>query len=89
MMDALAGARADRDGGGPWSRAFFFTNPACPARRAGTLLPLLSAEPVEPAYLTLDEALERQLARISEVSEFGSVPELRFAITMRALPAVS
>jgi hypothetical protein len=44
-----------------------------------TLWPLLSAESVEPAYLTLDEALERELARISEISESGSVPELRFA----------
>ena len=44
-----------------------------------TLWPLLSAEAVEPSYLTLDEVLERQLARINEVSESGSVPELRFA----------
>jgi hypothetical protein len=43
-----------------------------------TLWPLLSAEAVQPAYLTLDEALERQLARINEVSDSGSVPELRF-----------
>lgn len=32
----------------------------------------------EPDYLTLDEALERGVARVTEVSEGGSVPELRF-----------
>jgi hypothetical protein len=32
----------------------------------------------EPDYLLLDEALERGCARVSEVSEQGSVPELRF-----------
>ena len=31
-----------------------------------------------PEYLTLDEALEAKLARVTEVSDTGSVPELRF-----------
>ncbi|MBI3929526.1 MAG: hypothetical protein HY319_28550 [Armatimonadetes bacterium] len=36
------------------------------------------SETVVPDYLTLDDALERQLAQITELSQAGSVPELRF-----------
>lgn len=43
-----------------------------------TLVPLLSDEPTPQAYLTLDEALERRLVSITELSQSGSVPELRF-----------
>ena len=41
-----------------------------------TLYPLMSKAGVEPDYLVLDDALERKLARVTEVSEGGSVPEL-------------
>lgn len=43
-----------------------------------TLVPLLADEPTPQAYLTLDEALERQLVSITELTQSGSVPELRF-----------
>jgi hypothetical protein len=43
-----------------------------------TLFPLIGTAPAEPGYLTLDEALERRVARVTEVSESGTVPELRF-----------
>ncbi len=43
-----------------------------------TLFPLLGGETGEPAYLTLGEALAAGQARVTEVSEQGSVPELRF-----------
>ncbi len=43
-----------------------------------TVFPLLETEPVMDDYLTLDEALERELASVTEISEGGSVPELRF-----------
>jgi hypothetical protein len=43
-----------------------------------TFVPLFAAGEREPDYLTLDEALERKLAHVTEVSESGSVPELRF-----------
>lgn len=48
--------------------------------RGLTVFPLfvLGSGGREPDYLTLDEALERGLARVTEVSEGGSVPELRF-----------
>jgi hypothetical protein len=42
-----------------------------------TMFPLLGGAPGEPAYLTLGEALAAGQARITEVSEQGSVPELR------------
>ncbi len=42
-----------------------------------TMYPLLLQGEVAPSYLTLDEALASGLAIISEVSEAGSVPELR------------
>jgi len=42
-----------------------------------TMFPLLGGAAGEPAYLTLGEALAAGLARITEVSEQGSVPELR------------
>jgi hypothetical protein len=42
------------------------------------LFPLVAQLDPRPAYLLLDEALERNLARVTEVSEGGSVPELAF-----------
>jgi hypothetical protein len=45
-----------------------------------TLFPLFDpkASLAEPDYLTLDEALTQKVAHITEVSESGSVPELKF-----------
>lgn len=43
-----------------------------------SLHPLLGDGVAEPAYLLLDEALKAGCARVTEVSESGSVPELRF-----------
>lgn len=43
-----------------------------------TVFPLLAEESVQPGYLTLDQALRQEIARISEVSERGTVPELQF-----------
>jgi hypothetical protein len=42
------------------------------------LFPLLAERDPAPGYLLLEEALERKLARVTEVSEGGSVPELAF-----------
>ena len=42
------------------------------------LYPLTSPGNAAPGYLLLDEALERKLARVTEVSSQGSVPELAF-----------
>ena len=42
------------------------------------LFPLLAESDSTPAYLLLDEALERKLARVTEVSAEGRVPELSF-----------
>src|SRR6476619_4510841 len=42
------------------------------------LLALSTAGEREADYLTLDEALARRSAHIAEVSEGGSVPELKF-----------
>ncbi|RLJ17523.1 hypothetical protein DJ031_14535 [bacterium endosymbiont of Escarpia laminata] len=42
------------------------------------LFPLIAEKSTEPHYLLLDEALARGCARVTEVSESGSVPELRF-----------
>ena len=42
------------------------------------LFPLLAERDQPAGYLLLDEALERQLARVTEVSEGGHVPELAF-----------
>lgn len=43
-----------------------------------TVFPLLGGGPKSAGYLTLDEALERQCSVVTEVSEGGSVPELKF-----------
>ena len=43
-----------------------------------TVFPLLGAPSRAADYLTLDEALEAEQARVQEVSDSGSVPELRF-----------
>ena len=45
--------------------------------RSFTLFPLLDGKSVGPEYLTLAEALKRQLIRVSEMTEAGSVPELK------------
>lgn len=42
------------------------------------LFPLLGDDRAGPGYALLDEALARGLARVTEVSEGGSVPELAF-----------
>lgn len=42
------------------------------------LVPLLDERTVAPDYLLLDEALEREIARVTEVSTQGRVPELAF-----------
>jgi hypothetical protein len=53
-----------------------------PARTFGglTAFPLLTARPTtaERTYRTLDEAIADRTARVTEISEGGSVPELRF-----------
>jgi hypothetical protein len=43
-----------------------------------TVFPLFGADRGKADYLTLDEALERKCSIITEVSEGGSVPELKF-----------
>ena len=43
-----------------------------------TMFPLLSARNGDPDYFTSDEALAKGLAKIAEISESGSVPELKF-----------
>jgi hypothetical protein len=43
-----------------------------------TVFPLFSESSQEKDYLTLDEALEQGQGRVTEVSESGSVPTLRF-----------
>ena len=42
------------------------------------LFPLVGADAAAPGYLLLDDALERNLARVTEVSSAGRVPELAF-----------
>jgi len=42
------------------------------------MFPLLRSAAFEADYLVLDEALKRESARVTEVSEGGSVPELAF-----------
>ena len=46
-----------------------------------TVYPLTSEQELSPDYLTLDDALERKVARVTEVSVGGVVPELRFENT--------
>jgi hypothetical protein len=43
-----------------------------------TLFPLIGDRDSTPGYVLLDEALDRQLVRVTEVSTGGSVPELAF-----------
>ena len=45
-----------------------------------TLFPMFRLKPArpEPGYLLLEEAMERGVARVTEVSHGGSVPELQF-----------
>jgi len=42
------------------------------------LFPLVGEQNAAPAYLLLDEALEREVAHVAEVTVGGSVPELAF-----------
>jgi hypothetical protein len=42
------------------------------------VFPLFADEARKPDYLTLDEGLEQGACRVTEISEGGSVPELRF-----------
>jgi hypothetical protein len=42
-----------------------------------TVFPLLHDGAGQPDYLLLDEAVQRGLARVTEVSAMGSVPELK------------
>ncbi len=42
------------------------------------MVPLLAAGPNETGYLLLDDVLSSGCARVAEVSESGSVPELKF-----------
>jgi len=42
-----------------------------------TMFPLLNGEAGEPDYLLLDEALAQGRVRVTEISEGGSVPEIR------------
>ena len=42
------------------------------------VFPLVGKVEQDPAYLTLDEALAAGQTRVTEVSEGGSVPELKF-----------
>jgi hypothetical protein len=41
-----------------------------------TLFPLIGDGEAASGYLLLDEALDRQLVRVTEVSKYGSIPEL-------------
>ena len=41
------------------------------------VIPLIGANGAGPDYLTLKEAMEKSLLRVTEVSENGSVPELK------------
>ena len=43
-----------------------------------SLYPLISGKDEAPAYVLLDDALEKNLARVTEISGAGSVPELAF-----------
>lgn len=43
-----------------------------------TMFPLLNGKEDEPDYLTLDEVFAKGMATVTEISESGSVPELRF-----------
>jgi hypothetical protein len=51
------------------------------AHRNLALFPLIAADDVPAGYVLLDEALERRLARVTEISATGSVPELAFENT--------
>ena len=43
-----------------------------------TLFPLITTHTEAPDYLVLEQALQQQVGRITEISEGGSVPELAF-----------
>lgn len=63
----------------PIAAALATVTPGAPARfRNMTLIPLLAAEETAADYLLLDDVIARGLARVSEVSEAGRVPELAF-----------
>ncbi len=43
-----------------------------------TMIPMLAEGPAEPGYRLLDDAISSGVARVTEVSSSGSVPELKF-----------
>ena len=43
-----------------------------------TIFPIIGRNGQHPDYINLDEALATGVARVTEISESGSVPELRF-----------
>ena len=49
------------------------------AYRNLTIFPLLAPDGVEPDYLTLEQALDQNLIRITEIDSEGSVPELQLS----------
>lgn len=49
-----------------------------------TLCPLITAHVAPADYLVLEEALQQQVGRITEISEGGSVPQLAFENHARA-----
>ena len=49
-----------------------------------TLFPLIGEGEAPPSYVLLDEALDRHLVRVTEVSSSGSVPELALENTSEA-----
>ena len=42
-----------------------------------TIIPLLAPDAGEPDYLILEEALEKRMVEITEVSQEGTVPEIK------------
>lgn len=44
-----------------------------------TMYPLMAEKQCDSDYLTLDEALKKECVQISEISEEGAVPELKFS----------
>ena len=44
-----------------------------------TIFPLLAPNGIEPEYLTLEQALDQNLIKITELDNEGSVPELQLS----------
>ena len=49
------------------------------AYRNLTIFPLLASDGVDPDYLTLEQALDQNLIKITELDNEGSVPELKLS----------